>query len=138
MRFSLHYVSSHIGILRNVNFYRLVYHLQHSLCKISLYGKWVIAMVEVRSENWQWMFHSRNLYLLIEYFVETENSGLDSFKRLQVFLNDKPCIIYISARRLRSASPFLMSNTDEPNNSNCSISYLVMSQVFLMFVSLFS
>ena len=31
------------------------------------------------------MFHLRNLYLVIEYFVETENSGLNSFKKLQVF-----------------------------------------------------
>ena len=35
-------------------------------------------------------------------------------KSCRYSLNDKPCIIYTGARRLKSASPFLMSKTDEP------------------------
>ena len=45
-----------------------------------------------------------------ELMIDILASVYDSFGTL----NDKPCIIYISARRLRSASLFLISKTDEP------------------------
>ena len=42
-------------------------------------------MIEIRSEIRQWMFQFRNLYLVIEYLIETKNSSLNTYKQLLVF-----------------------------------------------------
>ena len=92
--------------------------MQHSLRKISLYGKWVKCMVEVPGLETGNGWSNRNLYLVIEYFVpRLKTSGLDALKKLQVFPERQALLHHItSARRRLQISFALLDNqeTDEP------------------------
>lgn len=53
-------------------------------------------------------------------------------KQVKYSRNESPCMVYIGARRLRSASPMRMSSTDEPVNAACKsgrVSYICFSSL---------